>query len=99
MPDEYAQFPGTIPGWCTKQADMHAIDAKLVRFAVANQLPLSCEMVERLAAAGSLEALRAQLRKGGECEKLCFFLPARERRPAARVSLDRFPERPAIALD
>ena len=47
----------------------------------------------------SLEALRAQLRKGGECEKLCFFLPARERRPAARVSLDRFPERPAIALD
>lgn len=47
----------------------------------------------------SLEALRTQLRKGSECEKICFFLPARERKPVARVSLDRFPERPAIALD
>ena len=50
----------------------------------------------------SLAALRTQLKKGGECEKICFFLPAnesKERRPAARVSLDRFPERPALSLD
>ena len=50
----------------------------------------------------TLQTLQAHMRKGSECEKLLFFLPsaAQSRTASAqpRVSLERFPPRPSLAL-
>lgn len=51
----------------------------------------------------SLRALQTRMQAGSEYEKIHFFLPAPERQvpspPENRVSLERFPHRPSIALD